>query len=98
MKYFIDTHDKTKGSFPQGQLTEAEFFVKFDALEEAAPKFGVGAHAAHVVGAVCWLGLVWWWAVRGQLTDGRDAAVEACAIYWVFVCALWIALFGLVYQ
>jgi hypothetical protein len=48
MKYFIDTHDKTKGSFPQGQLTEAEFFTKFDALEEAASKFGVGAHAAHV--------------------------------------------------
>ena len=48
MKYFIETHDKSKGSFPQGQLTEAEFFAKFDALEEAAPKFGVGAHAAHV--------------------------------------------------
>ena len=48
MKYFIDTHDKTKGSFPQGQLTEPEFFAKFDALEEVAPKFGVGAHAAHV--------------------------------------------------
>ncbi len=48
MKYFIDTHDKTKGSFPQGQLTEAEFFAKFDALEQVAPKFGVGAHAAHV--------------------------------------------------
>ena len=48
MKYFIDTHDKTKGSFPPGQLTEAEFFAKFDALEGAAPMFGVGAHAAHV--------------------------------------------------
>jgi hypothetical protein len=48
MKYFIDTHDKTKGSFPQAQLSEAEFFAAFDALEEAAPKFGVGAHAAHV--------------------------------------------------
>ena len=48
MKYFIDTHDGTRGSFPQGQLTEAEFFAKFDALEEAAPRFGVGAHAAHV--------------------------------------------------
>src|SRR5499427_1411587 len=48
MKYFIDTHDKAKGSFPQGQLTEGEFFVQFDALEEAAPKFGVSAHAAHV--------------------------------------------------
>ena len=48
MKYFIDTHDKSKGSFPQGQLTEAEFFAQFDALEAAAPRFGVGAHAAHV--------------------------------------------------
>ena len=48
MKYFIDTHDKTKGSFPQALLSEAEFFAKFDALEEAAPRFGVGAHAAHV--------------------------------------------------
>jgi len=48
VKYFIDTHDKTKGSFPLRQLTEAEFFAKFDGLEEAAPRFGVGAHAAHV--------------------------------------------------
>ena len=48
MKYFIDTHDKTKGSFPAEELTEAEFFAQFDALEEAAPRFGVGAHAAHI--------------------------------------------------
>ena len=48
MKYFIDTHTRTKGSYPQEQLTEAEFFARFDALEEAAPKFGAGAHAAHV--------------------------------------------------
>jgi len=48
MKYFIDTHDKAKGSFPEGELTEAEFFAQFDALEEMAPRFGVGAHAAHV--------------------------------------------------
>jgi len=48
MRYFIDTHDRSKGTFPQGQLTEAQFFAQFDALEAAAPKFGVGAHAAHV--------------------------------------------------
>ena len=48
MRYFIDTHDSNKGSFPSGQVTEAEFFAKFDELEEAAPKFGAGAHAAHV--------------------------------------------------
>jgi len=48
MKYFIDTHDRTKGSFPKEQLTEVEFFAQFDALEEAAVQFRVGAHAAHV--------------------------------------------------
>jgi hypothetical protein len=48
MKYFIDTHDKAKGSFPQEQLTEAEFCAQFDALEQIAPKSGVGARAAHV--------------------------------------------------
>lgn len=48
MKYFIDTHDKTKGSFPPGELTEEEFSAQSDALEAAATQFGVGAHAAHV--------------------------------------------------
>ena len=48
MKFFIDTHDRTKGSFPVGELTDAEFFAQFDALEAAALQFGVGAHAAHV--------------------------------------------------
>jgi len=48
MKYFIDTHDKTKGSFPTGELSEEEFLAQFDALEAAAPQFRVGAHAAHV--------------------------------------------------
>ena len=34
MKYFIDTHDKNKGSFPQQELTEEQFFEQFAALEE----------------------------------------------------------------
>lgn len=46
MKYFIDTHDKTKGSFPQGVLTEQAFLDQFNALEAAAVPFHVGAHAA----------------------------------------------------
>jgi len=41
MKYFIDTHDRTKGSFPQQELTEEEFFANFDSLEEAAKQFAV---------------------------------------------------------
>ena len=34
MKCFIDTHDKNKGSFPQQELTEEQFFEQFAALEE----------------------------------------------------------------
>ena len=48
MKYFIDTHDKTKGSFPQEALSEEQFFAQFDALEKAGADFGVFGHAAHV--------------------------------------------------
>ena len=48
MKYFIDTHDKTKGSFPKEELTEQQFFDNFDALDKAANQFGAFGHAAHV--------------------------------------------------
>ena len=48
MKYFIDTHDKTKGSFPQQELTEEQFHDQFAALEDAAAALGVFGHAAHV--------------------------------------------------
>jgi peptidyl-tRNA hydrolase len=48
MKYFIDTHDKTKGSFPAQVLTEEQFFAQFDALEAAGVDFQVIGHAAHV--------------------------------------------------
>ena len=48
MKYFIDTHDKTKGSFPKQELTEQQFYAQFGALEVAAEQFGVFGHAAHV--------------------------------------------------
>jgi hypothetical protein len=48
MKYFIDTHDKSKGSFPTQVLTEEQFFAQFDALEKAASQFQAVGHAAHV--------------------------------------------------
>ena len=48
MKYFMDTHDKTKGSFPPDELTEEQFFARFDALEAAGYDLHVFAHAAHV--------------------------------------------------
>ncbi len=48
MKYFMDTHDRTKGSFPAQELTEEQFYGQFAALEEAAVALGVFGHAAHV--------------------------------------------------
>ena len=48
MKYFIDTHDKTKGTFPVAELTEEQFLAQFDALEKAAHHLDVFGHAAHV--------------------------------------------------
>lgn len=48
MKYFIDTHDREKGTFPAGELTEEQFFAQFDSLDEAGREFGVFAHVAHV--------------------------------------------------
>jgi hypothetical protein len=47
MKYFIDTHDKTKGSFPAQELTREEFveiYGKFDDACAAAGGFAQGAH------------------------------------------------------
>jgi hypothetical protein len=48
MKYFIDTHDRTKGSFPKHVLTEQQFMDQFDALEKAGEDLDVFGHAAHV--------------------------------------------------
>lgn len=48
MKYFIDTHDKAKGTFPKQTLSEQQFLDQFDALEKAAEEFHVVGHAAHV--------------------------------------------------
>jgi len=34
MKSVIDTHDKNKGSHPEQELTEEQFFEQFAALED----------------------------------------------------------------
>jgi hypothetical protein len=34
MKYLIDPHDENKGSFPEQELTEEQFFEQFAALED----------------------------------------------------------------
>lgn len=58
----------------------------------------IGFHAAHVAAAVIWLLGVLWGARRKRFSAShRYVRVEACAIYWFFVVALWPVLFVLVY-
>jgi uncharacterized protein DUF4242 len=48
MKYFIDTHDRGKGSFPKEQLTETEFIANYRGFEKACESEGGLALGAHV--------------------------------------------------
>jgi heme/copper-type cytochrome/quinol oxidase subunit 3 len=57
----------------------------------------IGAHAAHVVTAVVWVGVTIGLAARGRFAEGRTGALRACAIYWHFVVALWPVLYVSVY-
>jgi heme/copper-type cytochrome/quinol oxidase subunit 3 len=57
----------------------------------------IGLHAAHVLGAVLWLGAVLVGALRGRYSKERYAGVQVFSIYWYFVCGLWVLLFGAVY-
>ena len=57
----------------------------------------IGAHAAHVLGALVWLLAVLALAARGRFVDGGTGPLRACAMYWHFVVALWPLLYTLVY-
>ena len=57
----------------------------------------IGCHGVHVLAAVTWLTVVAVLARRGAFRPARHAALELCAMYWYFVCALWGVLFPLVY-
>jgi hypothetical protein len=48
MKYFIDTYDKTKGSFPAEHMTEAEFIRLYKKFEKALEEVGGADLGAHV--------------------------------------------------
>lgn len=48
MKYFMDTHDKAKGTFPAQAVSRQDFLGHFKAMEKAAEGHHVVAHAAHV--------------------------------------------------
>jgi len=57
----------------------------------------IGLHGLHVLAAVIWL--LWLAArVRGdRFTFKRAAALDLCAMYWFYVCGLWVVLFPAVY-
>ena len=57
----------------------------------------IGFHAAHVVAALVWLGVVLGLAARGRFAGPRAPAITACGIYWHFVVALWPILYVTVY-
>ncbi len=57
----------------------------------------IGLHGAHVTAAVIWLACISVFAMRGRYNAKNSGTVEICAIYWYFVCAIWPALFVLVY-
>ena len=48
MKYFIDTHDITKGSWPKDGVSEAEFIEIYAEFEKALEDVGGADLGAHV--------------------------------------------------
>ena len=57
----------------------------------------IGCHAIHVLGAVIWLAIVVSKAIAGRYSSVHYIGVETCAIYWIYVVALWPILYVLVY-
>src|SRR2546427_11899951 len=57
----------------------------------------IGCHGVHGLVAVLWLAVTAILAARGVFRAARPAALEMCAIYRYFVCALWLALLPLGY-
>lgn len=48
MKYFIDTHDRTRGSWPEAEVSEAEFIEIYSRFEQACEDEGGADLGAHV--------------------------------------------------
>lgn len=54
-----------------------------------------GLHAAHVVGGLVPLAIVTARAWAGRYTAVAHAGVAYCAVYWHFLAAVWIVMFGI---
>ena len=74
-----------------------------DGLDAKAGTYGaiftavVGAHALHVLAALIALTVVSARELRGAYPADRDGGLRAARLFWLFVVAVWPALYGLVY-
>lgn len=48
MKYFMDTHDRARGSFPEEEISEEEFLRRYDEFGKAIAEQGGHDLGAHV--------------------------------------------------
>jgi len=48
MKYFMDTHDRSKGSWPDAEISETEFLRIYDQFGDAVAEQGGHDLGAHV--------------------------------------------------
>jgi heme/copper-type cytochrome/quinol oxidase subunit 3 len=53
-----------------------------------------GLHAAHVIGGLPPLMLVWWRARNGRYSAAHPEGAVYCAMYWHFLDAVWMALYA----
>jgi cytochrome c oxidase subunit III len=53
-----------------------------------------GLHAAHVIGGVALLAVVWVRSRRGRYDSGHYPGVTYAAMYWHFLDAIWLVLFA----
>ncbi len=91
------------GVFVAVQGSEWVQLVRHGLLLSSGPYGGtfytlIGTHAAHVVGAMLWVFYVAVMTHRGRYSKQAHDGVEVCAIYWLYVCAMWGVLFWLVYH
>ncbi|MGZ5059965.1 MAG: cytochrome c oxidase subunit 3, partial [Methylobacter sp.] len=56
-----------------------------------------GFHMLHVLGGVLMLAVLFIWTARGYFNVERHVAITIGVIYWHFVDAVWLAVFGSFY-
>ncbi|MBW3535834.1 MAG: cytochrome c oxidase subunit 3 [Gemmatimonadetes bacterium] len=85
-------------------------FVAVKAYEYSHEPWGAGTHAygsvvftmtglhlAHVSAVLLKTGVVWSYLLQGRVEARRPVPLEANALYWYFVIAVWIPLFTTIY-